>query len=63
MSFVTAVPETLAVCAIHGKCGSRVGDSTSSQKVLLCTRSHNRFCRGAGRVDSRRHQLPNRYFT
>jgi hypothetical protein len=26
MSFVTAVPETLAVCAIHGKCGSRVGD-------------------------------------
>jgi hypothetical protein len=27
MSFVTAVPETLAVCAIHGKCGSRVGDS------------------------------------
>jgi hypothetical protein len=53
MSFVTR-PETLAVGAMHGECGSPVSDSTSSQKLLLCARSHSKFCRGAGRVDSRR---------
>ena len=63
MSFVTTVPETRQSVPCMASAGSRVGGSTFSQKVLVCTRSHNRFCRGVGRVDSRRHHLPNRCFT